>query len=52
MLMVEPRTSVAPFIPALRRQAKALLEQIECGSATHLAFEHLQAVHLALHGAV
>ena len=51
MLMVEPRASVAAIIPALRRQENALLEQIELGTAKHLAFEHLQAVNLALHRA-
>ena len=39
-LMVEPRASVATIMPALRRQEKALLEQIEFGPAKHLAFEH------------
>jgi hypothetical protein len=52
MLMVAPRASVAAIIPVLRRQEKALLEQIEFGTAKHLAFEHLQAVNLALHRAV
>ena len=52
MLMVEPRASVAAIIPVLRRQEKAPLEQLECGTAKHLAFKHLQAVHLALHRAV
>jgi hypothetical protein len=49
--MVEPRVSVAASIAALRRQEKALLEQIEFGTAKHLAFEHFQADHMALHRA-
>jgi len=52
MLMVEPRASVAASIPVLHRQEKALLEQIEFGTAKHLAFAPLQAVNLALHRAV
>ena len=47
--MVEPRDSVAAIIPALRRQEKALLEQIEFSTAKHLAFEPLQAIDLAFH---
>ncbi len=39
-LMVEPSDAVAAIIPALRRQEKALLEQIEFGTAKHLALEH------------
>jgi hypothetical protein len=38
--MVEPSDAVAAIIPALRRQEKALLEQIEFGTAKHLALEH------------
>jgi hypothetical protein len=52
VLVVEPRASVAAIIPVLRRQEKALLQPIEFGPATHLAFEHRQAVNLALHRAV
>jgi hypothetical protein len=52
MLMVEPRASVAAIIPVLRRQEKALLEQIEFGTATHLALQHLEAVDVAFDRAV
>jgi len=52
MLMVEPSDSVAAIAPSLRRQEKALLEQSEFGTAKHLALEHFQAIHLALHRAV
>jgi hypothetical protein len=52
ILMVEPRTSVAAIIPVLRRQEKALLEQIEFGPAKHLAFEHFQAINVAFHRAL
>jgi hypothetical protein len=31
---------------SLRRQEKALLEQIEFGTAKHLALEHFQAVDM------
>jgi hypothetical protein len=51
MLMVEPRASGAAIIPVLRRQENARLEPIACGTATQLACEPLQAVHLALHRA-
>src|SRR4029434_985425 len=51
-LWVEPRASVAAIILVLSRQEKALLEQIKFGTAKHLAFEHLQAVNLALYRAV
>jgi hypothetical protein len=36
---------------SLGRQKKTLLEQIEFGTAKHLALEHFQAVDMALHGA-
>jgi hypothetical protein len=39
--MGEPRASGAAILPALRRQAKALLEQIELGTAKQLALEPL-----------
>jgi hypothetical protein len=52
MLMVEPRASVAAIILALRGQQKAPLEQIEARTAKHLAFEHFQAIHVALHRAI
>jgi hypothetical protein len=35
-----------------RSQEKALLEQIEFGTAKHLALEHFQAINLALHRAI
>jgi hypothetical protein len=49
--MVAPRESVAAIVPSLRRQEKALLEQIEFGTATPLALEHFQAINVALHRA-
>ena len=52
VLMVEPRASVAAIIPVLRRQEKALLEQIEFGTAKHLALQHLEAVDVAFDRAV
>jgi hypothetical protein len=36
----------------LRGQKKAPLEQIEARTAKHLAFEHFQAIHVALHRAI
>jgi hypothetical protein len=52
VLMVEPRDSGAAIAPVLRRQEKALLEQIQFGTAKPLAFGPLQAVNLALRRAV
>ncbi len=52
VLMVEPHDSVAAIVPALRSQEKALLEQIEIGTATHLALECVQAIHVALYRAM
>ena len=51
-LMVEPPSAVAAIVPALRRQEKALLEQIEFGTAKHLALQHLEAVDMAFDRAV
>jgi hypothetical protein len=52
VLVVDPSDSVAAIVPSLRSQDKALLEQIEFGTAKHLALEHFQAIHMALHRAV
>src|SRR5262245_28659279 len=52
MLMVEPSASVAASAPSLRRQEKALLEQIEFGPAIHLALQHFEAIDVAFDRAI
>jgi hypothetical protein len=51
-LRVWPRYSVPVLAPSLRGEKKALLEQIQAGTAKHLTLECFQAIHMALYRAV
>ena len=48
MRIVWPPYSVSVLAPFLRGQQKAALEQIEAGTAKHLALERLQTIDVAL----